>query len=123
MGRDDNPRAMSLCGDRQFPTIKPVSAGAAFGMSELLIGGQGEVLLHLRQIKQPIIFAAHHPANSSGHQICNDGSVAIQPIEANKGLSREETLRMLIRHYHIQPPQQLASVVPVARSSRSVKSH
>jgi hypothetical protein len=78
---------MSLCRDRQRPTIKEIPAGAAFGMRELFIGGQGQALLHLKQIQQAVVLPSHHPPNACGNQIHHDGSIAIEPIKADEGLA------------------------------------
>lgn len=41
MGCDNHPTPLSLCGHRQFPTVKQIPAGATFGMCELLVRRQG----------------------------------------------------------------------------------
>src|SRR5450759_4523198 len=51
MRRNNHPTAMSLCGNRDLPTIKYVPARATFWMGELLVSGQGEALLDLHQIR------------------------------------------------------------------------
>src|SRR5258708_11740396 len=110
--------AMPLCGDRHLPTIKHVPAGATCRMGELLVGGQGEALLDLRQIQQGIVFAAHHEADSCNDQIHDDGSIAIQPIESNEGLTWLKTQCGLIGNDHGESPYQLAPVISIAGSSR-----
>src|SRR5450755_677887 len=96
MSRNNDPAVVTLGGDRHLPTIKEVSAGATFRMRELLIGWQGEALLDLHQIQQSIVFAAHHEADSCNDEIHDDGPIAIQPIESNESLGRQETQCTLI---------------------------
>jgi len=100
MSRNNYSTVVTLCGDREFSTIKEVSAGATFRMRELLIGRQGETLLDLYQIQQSIVFAAHHEADACDDEVHNDGSIAIQAIESNKGVSRREAQCGLIGNNH-----------------------
>ncbi len=90
MGRNNQTSAMPFCRDRYLPTIKHISADATFRMGELLIGWQCKMLLDQCQIQQGIILAAHHEADSCDGQIHDDGSIAIQAIESNEGLRRQE---------------------------------
>jgi hypothetical protein len=119
MGSDDQAGAMPFGCDRQLPAIEQVSADPAFSMGELLIGGQGEALLHQRQIQQVVVLRAYHPPNGCGNQIDHDGSIAIEPIKADEGLARLQTARGLVRNDHLQSPQQLPSVIPIARSPKA----
>src|SRR5260221_14195457 len=52
MSRNNQTSAMPLCGDRYLPTIKQIPTDATCRMCELLIGGQGEALFDLRQIRE-----------------------------------------------------------------------
>jgi hypothetical protein len=92
MGGNNHPTVMSLCGHRQFSTIKEIPADTAFVMPELLISRQSETLLYLCEIKEFVIFAAHRPNDPSHPQIGDNGSVAIQPIESNEGLTWRKAL-------------------------------
>jgi hypothetical protein len=91
MSGDNDPTVMALCSDREFSTIKEVPTGSAFWARELLIGGQGKALLDLRQIQQGIVFATHHEADSCSDQIHDDGSIPIEPIKSNEGLTWQKT--------------------------------
>jgi hypothetical protein len=65
-------------------------------------GKLGETLLDLSQIQQGRVFAAHHEADACGDQIHDDGPIAIQPIESNKGLVWQKTQRGLPGHAHAE---------------------
>lgn len=117
MSGDNHPTAMAFCGDWQVSTVKEVPTGATVWMGTLLIGGQGEALLDLCQFQQGIIFASHHEAYSRCDQIHDDGTVAIQTVESNKGLTWQKAQRSLISNDHGESPQQLTSVISIARCS------
>src|SRR6266699_792226 len=115
MRGDDHARAMSLRGHRQFSTLKQVPADPTFRMHELLIGRQGETGFDLCQIKEPVIFATHQPGDPCLQQIGDDGPVPVLAIESDEGLTCRQAQLRLIRHDHLQPSQQLPSVVCIAR--------
>jgi hypothetical protein len=87
MGGDNDSTWMSLRSDRQWPAIKQSPADATLRVGKLLIGRQGQAHFYLRQIKQLVVFSSHHPADSGGDQIYDDGPVAIQPIKADESLT------------------------------------
>jgi|GEM_PF-5174202 len=92
MRGNNHARAVSLRGHRQLSTLKEVPADPTCGMHELLISRQGETLFDLCELQEPVIFATHRLTDPSPPQIRDNGSVAIQAIQSNEGLSRQEAL-------------------------------
>src|SRR5260370_20411841 len=71
------------------------------------------------EIQQAVVFATHHPPDGSGDQIHHDGPVAIQPIKTNEGLAWQQTKRSLVGNDHLKSPQQLPSVISIARPPKA----
>jgi hypothetical protein len=77
-------------------------------MGGLLIRGLGQARLHLRQIEEIIVLAPHDVGKSG--QICDNGPIAILPIQADHRLTRLERLGLQIRADHLHRLPQLSCV-------------
>src|SRR5258706_1760865 len=87
-------------------------------MDELLISRQGETLFDRYEIKKSVIFATHQPGDLSSQQIRDDSPVAVLAIKSDESLPRGQAQLRLIRHDHLQSPQQLPSGVGIARIAK-----
>jgi hypothetical protein len=78
MRGDDDPSAWSCRGQKQIRAVKERSAGSCFGVGGLLVRWQGQAGLHLRELEEIIVLAAHDVGHSS--QIGQNGPIAILAI-------------------------------------------
>ncbi len=112
MGCDDHPDARSCRGQKQVWAVKECSTGSRFGIGGLLIGWLGQASLHLRQIEQIVVPAAHHIGQAS--QIYHDSPIAILAIQPYHGLTQGKRLSFHIRADRLHRLAQLSSVIAVA---------
>ena len=64
-----------------------------------------------------IVFAAYHEADPCNDEIDDDGSIAIESVASNEGLSGPKTQCALIGNDHAESPYQLTSVISIAGGS------
>jgi hypothetical protein len=91
-----------------------------FRAGELLISREVQTCLDDRQIKEPIIFAAHHEGAPA--QIGQDGSGPLQTIKPQQSALVWKLVCFQVGANHLHPWTQLLSLLPVAGVARSVPS-
>ena len=95
MRGDDDPCARPCWGQKQIRAVKECSAGSCFGMGRLLVWWQRQAGLNFREIKETVVLASHHVAES-GH-ICDNGPVAILAIQTHHSLAQGNSVPFHIR--------------------------
>ena len=100
-------------GEKHIRAIEERTAGSAFGMRGLLIGGLSQACLHLWPIKESIFFAPRDPPQSTACQIGDHCPIAILPIQAHEPSIQGELLACEIGSNGLGSTQQLPTIIPV----------
>ena len=112
MGRHHNAAALPARAHRHVRAVIERADQATFRARELLIGRQVQVRLDDRQVKYPIVFAAHHKRETC--QIGQDGSGPIEPIKPEERARFWKLVRSQVGLDRLHRSAQLLSVLSVA---------
>ena len=112
MRGDDDPCAGPCRSQLQIRAVKEGARGSCFRMRRLLVRWLGQAGLHLWQIEEIIVLAAHDVSQSS--QIGHNRSIAILSIQAHQGLAQWNSLCFHIGADRLDRLAQFSEVFAVA---------